>query len=186
VKYLIPKPTLKAQVKRIQKSQPGLTVDGARQIIKDGADRDKAEKTAAIYKFNVKLKDLGFGVKRGLFMETPLGMVDGKMKFNWGRMLHYAGIGQERVGPDGRGFDGEGGFRGDGLLTAEVYAHAHDLYRRYLLWGKEPIGQKARICPGCHRPFVGRNQAKTCSSKCRKRLERSLKAKALQDVTVSP
>jgi hypothetical protein len=67
-------------------------------------------------------------------------------------------------------------------LTAEVYAYAHNLSFRHLVWDKEPIGQKAKVCPGCVRPFVGRNQAKTCSSKCRKRLERA-KAKP---VTVSP
>lgn len=185
MKKLISTRAERARIKRIQKSRPGTTVDGARQIIKAETDRDKDEKATALYAWNVQLKNLGFGVKRGMFMESPKGLVNGVMKFNWGPMLHYAGIGQERIG----GFDGVGGYRdelGDGLLTAHQYALAHDLYHRRLVWDKEPIGQKARICPGCKRPFVGRNQAKTCSSKCRKRLERTLKAKTLQPVTVSP
>jgi hypothetical protein len=185
VKKLISTRAERAQIKRIQKYRPGLTVDGARQSIKADADRDKEEKATALHAWNVQLKNLGYGVKRGLFMETPKGMVDGVMKFNWGPMLHYAGIGQERIG----GFDGEGGYndgQSDGLLIAHGYALAHDLYHRHLSWPGEAIGTKAKSCPGCGRPFVGRNQAKTCSSKCRKRLERSIAKAVLQGVTVPP
>jgi hypothetical protein len=185
VKRLISTRAERAQIKRIQKSRPGLTVDGGRQIIKAEAERDKEEKATALHAWNIQLKNLGFGVKRGLFMETPKGMVDGKMKFHWGPMLHYAGIGQEGIG----GFDGEGGYndgQSDGLLIAYSYALAHDLYHRQLSWPGEAIGNKAKVCSGCGRPFVGRNQAKTCSSKCRKRLERSLAKAIPPGVTVSP
>jgi hypothetical protein len=183
-KYLIPKRTLQSQIKRVRKSQPGISDAAALQIIKDEADRDKAELDKAVHEYNQKLKNLGEATWRGLYMETPAGMVDGKMKFNWGPPIVYGGNFQER---SERHFDGEGGFRDSitqsFLLTAEANALAQDLYHRRLVWDKEPIGQKARICPGCKRPFVGRNQAKTCSSKCRKRLERSL---AKLQVTVSP
>lgn len=186
MKKLISTRAERARIKRIQKSRPGTTVDGARQIIKAETDRDKDEKATALYAWNRQLKNLGFGVKRGLFMETPKGMVDGVMKFDWGRMLHYAGIGQEGVG----GFDGEGGYkadRQDGLLTAYGYALAHGLYYRHISWPGDTIGQKMKVCPSCGQSFTGRNQAKTCSSKCRKRLERSLaKTRSLPNVTVSP
>jgi hypothetical protein len=102
-------------------------------------------------------------------MERPKGIgTDGKVKFDFGRMLSYRGRGSGR-----------------GMLTAEILAVEQDLFSRRLWWPGDPIGLKLRICPGCGLKFSGRNQAKTCSNKCRKRLERSLKAKAAQHVTVS-
>jgi hypothetical protein len=32
---------------------------------------------------------------------------------------------------------------------------------------------KNRICIGCSQPFIGRIDAKTCSAKCRKRVQRA-------------
>lgn len=40
--------------------------------------------------------------------------------------------------------------------------------------------QKSRLCPGCQTVFRGKDTAKTCSARCRKRIERAKKALAYE------
>jgi len=41
--------------------------------------------------------------------------------------------------------------------------------------------QKNKICPSCHLLFRGRSNAKTCSARCRKRMQRARELMARED-----
>ena len=43
------------------------------------------------------------------------------------------------------------------------------------------MAQKNKICLGCTRRFEGRRDAKTCSARCRKRVQRARSAYSLSD-----
>jgi len=94
--------------------------------------------------------------------------------------LVYCGVGQQRggAGPDGNDLC-------DGLMTAmHTWQVTEHLYPGHYTT-PATMGSRMHTCEGCGLWFTGRNQAKTCSSRCRKRLERLLKTKGLQNVTVS-
>lgn len=120
---------------------------------------------------NATLHKSGLGLSRGMYMETPTGIVDGKMRYEWGKLLTYAGIGQER---SSQYFDGEGF---TDKTTADWFQKAMNYADNHRLWERPPgyysIGSGARTCQACGSWFVSsRSDAKTCKSKCRKRLQR--------------
>jgi hypothetical protein len=111
-------------------------------------------------------------------METPTGIVEGKMRYQWGKQLRYAGIGQER---SAQYFDGEGftdKTSSDGFTRAMHYADKHRLwelppgYYSHPRAGTYRLGDLTLTCAACGAFFSARKDSKTCSSKCRKRLSR--------------
>jgi hypothetical protein len=198
VKYLIPKTTLEAQIKRVQKRFPEMSRMAALDMLRDDKLPDppspglrviiplSAKESAAIAL--AFWRRHGLNLWRGKFMETPNGTIkNGVMKFDWGPQLVYAGIGQER-NADGLYFDGESigprlGLYRDGLLKAMSYALKHDLYNAPGVHARALVGDALRVCSVDGMLFSGRAGADTCSARCRKRKERALKAKG-QDVTL--
>ena len=200
VRY-ITKAELAKQLRRVKKRYPEASYAELLKINRQEQLQPVISAAAAIKTGNKELHRIGLGVNRGMYMESPIGVVDGKMRYRWGKLISYSGIGQESG--SGMHFDGEGGFsegkaRADGLLTAIHYAEKHDLFERFhieqragtgsLTW---PAGSTFRLsgdlktCVVCKSPFVGRSHAKTCRSKCRKALSRAAK-KSTGDVTLSP
>jgi hypothetical protein len=109
---------------------------------------------------NSLLHRLGLGVNRGLFMETPKGIVRGKMQFDWGRKLSYRGgvVGRSPL-----------------IIALEAYEVRNPEGFRYHHNRRNSLGEHVHKCPGCGNPFAStRSDALCCSSKCRKRLSRGL------------
>ena len=176
---VIPKKELHRQIGRIQKANPGISYEQALKINRREQLQPQRQLKAAAKIVNPILHKAGLGVNRGMYMETPLGIVDGQMTYRWGKQIRYAGIGQERSATH---FDGEGGFtdryNSDGLLTAVHYAHRHDLWDRPPGYYSHPragtyrLGDFTLTCAACGAFFSARKDSKTCSAKCRKRLSR--------------
>jgi hypothetical protein len=176
---VITKADLKKQLQSVKKKNPNATYAELLDINRREQLQPKISAGAAIKKSNAVLQKAGLGTNRGVFMETPLRMVDGKMRYQWGKQIRYSGLGQERSATS---FDGEGEFterfQSDGLLTAIRYAHEHHLwdlppgYYSHPRAGTYRLGDFALTCAACGAFFSGRKDSKTCSAKCRKRLSR--------------
>ena len=115
--------------------------------------------------WNQHLHRLGLGIKRGLYMETPIGIRDGKMKFQWGRKLSYRG------GTTGRS---------PLIIALEAFQLNPEYFLRQFRSHRTNLGEYFRSCQGCGMPFVStRSDAICCSAKCRKRVSR------MKDVTLN-
>lgn len=198
MKHYVAKAEFEKQIRRVWKHFPELSRMQALDMLRDDqlpgepcrglvvviplSDKESKARGQAFFRKH------GLSMWRGLYMETPTGIKDGKVAFSWGPQLRYAGLGGERH-RDGVTFDGEAvgqraRSRGDGLEIAMVYAMTHGLYEAPGVPRRATMGSQVRTCRSCGGWFSGRNGAKTCSAKCRKRLERALKAKELQNVTL--
>jgi hypothetical protein len=175
--YVIPKAEFKKQLRGVQKRHPKATYAETLEINRREQLQRKAS-PSVVKTVNTILHRAGLGLSRGLYMETPAGIVGGKMRYQWGKQLRYAGIGQER---SSQHFDGEGftdKTHSDGFLRAMRYADRHDLWSRPPGYYSNPragtyrLGDFTLTCAACGAFFVARKDSRTCSSKCRKRLSR--------------
>jgi hypothetical protein len=163
---VIPKAALARNIRRIQK-ETGATYAQALEINRREHRREHLKQHASSIKAaNSLLHRLGWGVNRGLYMETPVGMHDGKMKFQWGRKLSY-----------------RGGTTGRSALIIAMEAFQLDperFFRQFRTYRTTLMGEYFRKCRGCQEAFVStRSDALCCSAKCRKRVSR------MKDVTLN-
>ena len=155
---VIPKAELNRKIRRIQK-ETGATYAQALEINRREHRREHLKQHASSIKAtNSLLHRLGWGVNRGLYMETPVGTRDGKMRFEWGRKLSYRG-GTTRRSPL--------------IIAMEAFQLDPERFFRQFRTFRTVVGEYSRVCRACKAPFVStRSDALCCSAKCRKRVSR--------------
>jgi len=155
---MIPKRELDAQIRRLRKKHPGKSYAELLKINRREylATRALPTETKAI---NTALHNAGLGMSRGLYMETPTGVVNGKAQFKWGKKLSYRG------GTSGR----------SPLIIAmeDFQRDPEHFLRQFRSVKTNLLGEYNRLCKACHAAFVStRSDAQCCSARCRKRLSR--------------
>lgn len=151
----ITKAELKSQLRTLKKRHPNATYADLLRINQREKRQPAHPSTEAI---NAALHKAGLGVNRGLYMETPVGIRDGKMQFQWGRKISYRG------GTTGRS---------PLIIAMEAFQLDPEYYLRQFRTARTVLGEYSRVCKGCQMSFVStRSDANCCSAKCRKRVSR--------------